>query len=58
MVPPCGRGGWARRPEIVIGMAQMIVAFLGTAAWIGGVLLLVVMAAIPLLEKLADADHR
>jgi hypothetical protein len=44
--------------EIVIGMAQMIVAFLGTAAWIGGVLLLVVMAVIPFLEKLADADHR
>lgn len=58
MVPPCGRGGQARRPEIVFGMAQMIVAFLGTAAWIGGVLLLVVMAAIPFLEHLADADHR
>jgi hypothetical protein len=39
-------------------MAQMIVAFLGTAAWVAGVLLLVVMAAIPFLEGLADADHR
>jgi hypothetical protein len=39
-------------------MAQMIVAVLGTAAWVGGVLVLVVMAAIPYLENLADADHR
>lgn len=58
MVPPCGRGGRACRPGIVVGMAQMIVAFLGTAAWIAGVLLLVVMAAVPFLEHLADADHR
>jgi hypothetical protein len=41
-----------------VGMAQMIVAVLGTAAWVGGVLILVVMAAIPYLEKLADTDHR
>ena len=41
-----------------VGMAQMIVAFLGTAAWVGGVLILVLMAAIPFLENLADADHR
>lgn len=41
-----------------VGMAQMIVAFLGTAAWVGGVLILVVMAALPLLENLADGDHR
>jgi hypothetical protein len=39
-------------------MAQMIVAFLGTAAWVSGVLVLVVMASIPLLEHLADADRR
>jgi hypothetical protein len=39
-------------------MAQMIVAFLGTAAWMGGVLILVVMATIPFLEHLADADGR
>jgi hypothetical protein len=39
-------------------MAQMIVAFLGTAAWVGGVLVIVVMAAVPLLEQLADADRR
>lgn len=37
-----------------VGMAQMIVAFLGTAAWVGGVLLLVVMAAVPFLENVAD----
>jgi hypothetical protein len=41
-----------------VGMAQMIVAFLGTAAWVGGVLVLVLMATIPFLENLADADHR
>jgi hypothetical protein len=39
-------------------MAQMIVAFLGTAAWVGGVLVLVVMAALPLLENLADGGRR
>ncbi len=39
-------------------MAQMIVAFLGTAGWVGGVLVLVVMAVLPLLENVADADHR
>jgi hypothetical protein len=39
-------------------MAQMIVAFLGTTAWVGGVLVLVVMAGLPLLEHLADADRR
>ena len=41
-----------------VGMAQMIVAFLGTAAWVGGVLILVVMAALPFLENLADGSHR
>jgi hypothetical protein len=40
------------------GMAQMIVAFLGTAGWVAGVLVLVVMAVIPLLERFADADGR
>ena len=40
-----------------VGMAQMIVAFLGTAAWVGGVLILVVMAALPFLENLADGSH-
>jgi hypothetical protein len=39
-------------------MAEMIVAFLGTAAWVGGVLVLVVMATLPLLEHVADADRR
>jgi hypothetical protein len=39
-------------------MAQMIVAFLGTAAWVGGVLVLVVMAVLPLLEHLAEVDQR
>jgi hypothetical protein len=39
-------------------MAEMIVAFLGTTAWVGGVLVLVVMAGLPLLEHLADADRR
>lgn len=36
------------------GMAQMIVAFLGTTAWVGGVLVLLVMALVPLLENLVD----
>jgi hypothetical protein len=39
-------------------MAQMIVAFLSTAAWVGGVLVLVVMAAVPLLENLANGNQR
>jgi hypothetical protein len=39
-------------------MAQMIVAFLGTTAWLGGVLVLLVMATLPLLEHFADADRR
>jgi hypothetical protein len=47
-----------RLPGDRVGMAQMIVAFLGTAAWMGGVLVLVVMAVLPLLEHLADADGR
>jgi hypothetical protein len=47
-VPPGDRGG----------MAQMIVAFLGTAGWVAGVLVLVVMAVLPLLERFADADGR
>ncbi|HET6258311.1 hypothetical protein [Pseudonocardia sp.] len=34
-------------------MTDMIDAVLGTAAWMAGVLLLVVMAALPLLEHLA-----
>lgn len=41
-----------------VGMAQMIVAFLGTAAWVSGVLVLVVMAALPFLENLADGNQR
>ena len=41
-----------------VGMAQMIVAFLGTAAWVSGVLVLVVMAALPFLENLADGSRR
>jgi hypothetical protein len=39
-------------------MAQIIVAFLGTAAWLGGVLVLLVMATLPSLEHLADSDRR
>jgi hypothetical protein len=39
-------------------MAQIIVAFLGTTAWLGGVLVLLVMATLPWLEHLADADRR
>ncbi|TWF78004.1 hypothetical protein FHX44_113921 [Pseudonocardia hierapolitana] len=45
-------------PDDRVGMAQMIVAFLGTAAWVGGVLILVVMATLPLLENLADGNRR
>ena len=41
-----------------VGMAQMIVAFLGTAAWVAGVLVLVVMAVLPFLENLADGNQR
>jgi hypothetical protein len=39
-------------------MAQMIVAFLGTAGWVLGVLVLGTMAVLPLLESFADADRR
>jgi hypothetical protein len=39
-------------------MAEMIVAFLGTTAWVGGVLVLVVMATLPLLEHMAEPDRR
>ncbi len=38
-------------------MAQIIVAFLGTAAWLSGVLVLLVMATLPWLDQLADADR-
>jgi hypothetical protein len=41
-----------------VGMAQMIVAVLGTAGWVAGVLVLVVMAVLPLLERFADVDGR
>lgn len=54
--PPCGRGADACLPTIVSGMAQMIVAFLGTAGWMGGVLVLGIMAVLPLLENFSDAD--
>jgi hypothetical protein len=52
---PRRRSGWSGDR---VGMAQMIVAFLGTAAWVGGVLVLVVMAVLPLLEHFADAERR
>jgi hypothetical protein len=39
-------------------MTEMIVAFLGSTAWLGGVLVLVVMAALPLLEHAADSERR
>jgi hypothetical protein len=39
-------------------MAEMIVAFLGTTAWVGGVLVIIVMATLPLLEHVADVDRR
>jgi hypothetical protein len=49
---------WRVPPGDRVGMAQMVVAFVGTAAWVGGVLLLVVMAVVPLLEHFADEDDR
>jgi hypothetical protein len=57
-VRPCGRGAAGRRGAIVPGMAEMIVAFLGTTAWVGGVLVIIVMATLPLLEHVADVDRR
>jgi hypothetical protein len=36
----------------------MILALLGTAPWVGGVLIFAVMAAIPLLERFTDPDRR
>ncbi len=45
-------------PRDRFGMAEMIVAFLGTTAWVGGVLVLVVMATLPLLEHMAEPDRR
>ncbi|WP_255413825.1 hypothetical protein [Pseudonocardia sp. MH-G8] len=38
-------------------MTEMIASVLGTAAWFSGVLVLVLMAALPLLESMADAGH-
>jgi hypothetical protein len=43
---------------IVTGMTEMILAGLGATAWLGGVLVLVVVAGLPLLEHIADADRR
>jgi hypothetical protein len=37
-------------------MTEIIASVLGTAAWFGGVLVLVLMAAVPLLEWLGDAE--
>jgi len=37
-------------------MTEMIASVVGATAWIAGVLVLVLMAALPLLESLADAD--
>jgi hypothetical protein len=39
-------------------MAEMIVVVLGATAWLGGVLVLIVMAGLPLLEHIADSDRR
>jgi hypothetical protein len=52
--PRRGRG----LPRDRFGMAEMIVAFLGTTAWVGGVLVLVVMATLPLLEHMAESNRR
>ena len=60
--PVRGSDLWPRREPVPpgdrVGMAQMIVAVLSTAAWVGGVLVLVVMAVLPLLENLADGSRR
>ena len=60
--PVRGSDLWPRRrpwlPGDRVGMAQMIVAFLSTAVWLGGVLVLVVMAVLPFLENLADGSRR
>jgi hypothetical protein len=45
------RGGGRARPEIVTGMVDVIWAALGVAGWMGGVLVLVVMALLPLFEQ-------
>ena len=59
------RRGSALRPRrgvrsqtIVPDMTEMITAVLGATAWLGGVLVLVVMAGLPLLEHFADPDRR
>jgi hypothetical protein len=39
-------------------MTEMIASVLGATAWLAGVLVLVLMAALPLLESVADAEHR
>jgi hypothetical protein len=38
-------------------MTQMIVSVLGATAWFAGVLVLVLMAAVPLLEWIGDAER-
>ena len=37
-------------------MTEMIVSVLGATAWFGGALVLVLMAALPLLEWLGDRE--
>lgn len=50
-----GRGGDHPPREIVIGMNEMIETVLTTAGWIAGVSVLLVMALLPLLERLGGA---
>ena len=43
---------------IVTGMTEMIADVLAATGWLGGLLVLLVMAGLPLLEHLADAHAR
>jgi hypothetical protein len=49
-----GGGDQRRSSEIVTAMLDLITSVLGFAAWVGGVLVLVLMAALPLLEHFGE----
>jgi hypothetical protein len=38
-------------------MLELIASLLGLTGWIGGVLILLLMAAVPLLERLAESER-
>jgi hypothetical protein len=53
-VPTSGRSDRPRIGESVAAMTDVIAAVLGTVGWVGGLLILILMAVLPLLERLGD----